>query len=63
MQLGVTRHYVVNQKANECLNELYRWFIANKLSLNITKTIWCLKLNVMIQLNYIVASILYRMNE
>jgi len=29
---------VVNQKANECLNELYRWFIANKLSLNITKT-------------------------
>jgi len=29
---------VVNQKANDCLNELYRWFIANKLSLNITKT-------------------------
>ena len=29
---------IVNQKANECLNELYMWFIANKLSLNLTKT-------------------------
>jgi len=28
---------VVNRKANECLNELCRWIIANKLSLNITK--------------------------
>ena len=29
---------IVNQKANDCLNDLYRWFIANKLSLNLTKT-------------------------
>jgi len=29
---------IINQKANECLNDLYRWFIANKLSLNLTKT-------------------------
>jgi len=25
---------VVNQKANACLNEICKWFIANKLSLN-----------------------------
>jgi len=31
---------VVNQKANECLNELYRWFNSNKLSLNITKMVF-----------------------
>ena len=29
---------VVNQRANFCLIELYSWFTANKLSLNLTKT-------------------------
>jgi hypothetical protein len=29
---------VVNQRANFCLNELCKWFTANKLSLNLTKT-------------------------
>ena len=29
---------IVNQKAYECLNKLYMWFIANKLSTNLTKT-------------------------
>jgi hypothetical protein len=28
----------LNQKSNFCINELNKWFIANKLSLNFTKT-------------------------
>jgi hypothetical protein len=29
---------VLNERANFCLNELCKWFTANKLSLNLTKT-------------------------
>jgi hypothetical protein len=51
----------LNEKSNFCINELNKWFVANKLRLNLTKTCYMvLSYKTLIVLNYIVVNTLLK---